>query len=399
MRKSFRYVDLFAGIGGFHLAMDEFSRGKAKCLMASEIDKDASRVYEDNFGLAPMGDIKNIKSLPKGTEVVLGGFPCQTFSKAGKREGFSDARGTLFAEIVRLVRNSRGGDLTHKPKLLLLENEGNHRSHDDGNTWGVIPKEQRDAGYTLNNDPFLLSPLQFGIPQSRTRAYIPCVRKDIYEGVLNLRFPFKTDLEPVQGVLESGPEEPLLFTEAQERVLRIWDRFMDIVGHRSIGFPVWSDYFDGLACEKDDFPDWKKGFIHKNIALYRSHEAELSDWLRNSGIRSFPPTWRKFEWQAGDGMQSVFEGIIQFRTSGIRVKKPDFFPALVAMVHLPYYGPLHRALTVRECARLQSFPDDYRFDESPQKAYRQLGNAVNVRVVRTVFQVLLSFLHERGCSL
>ena len=109
VRKAFRYVDLFAGIGGFHLAMDEFSRGKAKCLMASEIDQDAARVYEDNFGIAPLGDIKNIASLPKGTEVVLGGFPCQTFSKAGKREGFSDARGTLFAEIVRLVKNARGG--------------------------------------------------------------------------------------------------------------------------------------------------------------------------------------------------------------------------------------------------------------------------------------------------
>lgn len=111
MRKSFRYVDLFAGIGGFHLAMDEISGGKAKCLMASEIDADAAKVYEDNFGMVPSGDIKSIGALPNGTEVVLGGFPCQTFSKAGKREGFSDVRGTLFAEIVRLVKQFEGGGL------------------------------------------------------------------------------------------------------------------------------------------------------------------------------------------------------------------------------------------------------------------------------------------------
>ena len=401
MRDGFTFADLFAGIGGFHLAMDEASNGNARCLLASEIDPKARAVYQENFGLLPEGDIRNISSLPS-VDIVCGGFPCQPFSKAGSQEGFQDDRGTLFAEIARLI--SKSGDeplpLDKRPKVLLLENVGNLRTHDGGRTWRVIRERLRECGYSVNDEPFLLSPHQFGIPQLRTRAFIPAVRKDIFDGAFVLSFP-AGDRNAVSlfSVLEETPSNLISLTELQKKALNVWETFLGIVGSKVIGFPVWSDYFDGLAKEKQGFPDWKKDIVRKNVALFKAHEKALRKWIRSSGLRDLPPTFRKFEWQAGGSLSSVYEGIVQFRTSGIRVKRPTSSPALVAMVHLPYWGPLGRAISVREAARLQSFPDSYRFEEPAREAYRQLGNAVNVHVVASVFKSLVAFLEERGISL
>lgn len=393
LKKNFTFVDLFAGVGGFHLAMEKYSGGKARCLMASEIDPDAAKVYEANFGVKPEGDITDIEKLPEGTDVLCAGFPCQAFSKAGKQGGFKDKRGVLFDQIIRLLQPSEWKEPDSRPKILLLENVWNLVSHDKGNTWNTIKKKLRDVGYTLNDRPFILSPVDFGVPQTRKRALIPCVRSDIYSGPINLEFPVGDPKSlSMESIKEDPPTDPKILHEDQAKALAAWERFMKIVGFRTIGFPIWSDYFDGFAEAKESDPDWKKEFIRKNRELYLANEAKLQKWIKSTGLRDMTPTYRKFEWQAGTSLKSVYDGLIQFRPSGIRVKPPTSSPALVAMVHLPFMGPWGRAITVREAARLQSFPDDFRFPEANAKAFKQLGNAVNVQVVLSVFREFNRFL-------
>lgn len=392
---NFTFIDLFAGIGGFHLAMDQYSKGKARCVLASEIDSKASKIYEANFHLKPEGDIRAVEAPKKPFDVICGGFPCQTFSKAGKQAGFADSRGTLFHEIVRIIKSY---DFKDRPKILVLENVRNLASHDKGHTWKVIRDSLRQCGYTINDMPFILSPNDFGVPQLRERSIILGVRNDIFSGNIAINFPkAQKNTLSINSILEKEPSNYIPLTETQIKLLDIWDDFVHSVDRKIIGFPVWSDYFDNYMQADASFPDWKLSFVNSNKRLYKENQTELKKWIKRSKIRSFNATSRKFEWQMGGKYESVYDGIIQFRTSGIRVKQPTESPALVAMVHLPYIGQERRAISVREAARLQSFTENFRFDEPVHDAYKQLGNAVNVKVIESSFAALINFL-EKECK-
>ena len=174
--EGFRYIDLFAGIGGFHLAMNSFD---AECVFASEWDSFAAKVYEDNFGIKPYGDItKIIESDIPQHDILCGGFPCQAFSISGKQKGFDDTRGTLFFDIARIVEY-------HKPKILFLENVKNLAKHDKGHTLKVIVKTLFGLGYTVNYK--VLNASDYGLPQNRERIFIVCFRNDL--GIDNFVFP------------------------------------------------------------------------------------------------------------------------------------------------------------------------------------------------------------------
>ena len=392
---NFTFIDLFAGIGGFHLAMDQYSKGKARCVLASEIDSQASKIYEANFHLKPEGDIRAVEAPKMPFDVLCGGFPCQTFSKAGKQAGFADSRGTLFHEIVRIIKSY---DFKDRPKILVLENVRNLASHDKGHTWKVIRDSLRQCGYTINDMPFILSPNDFGVPQLRERSIILGVRNDIFSGNIAIKFPkAQKNTLSINSILEKEPCNYIPLTESQIKLLDIWDDFVHSVDRKIIGFPVWSDYFDNYMQVDASFPDWKLSFVNANKRLYKENQTELKKWIKRSKIRSFNATSRKFEWQMGGKYESVYDGIIQFRTSGIRVKQPTESPALVAMVHLPYIGQERRAISVREAARLQSFTENFRFDEPVHDAYKQLGNAVNVKVIESSFAALINFL-EKECK-
>ena len=174
--KGKKVIDLFAGIGGFHLALSSFG---AEIVFASEWDKDASKVYAQNFGLIPHGDITKIneKIIPNH-DILCAGFPCQAFSISGNQKGFNDSRGTLFFDVARIAKEKQ-------PKILFLENVKILAVHDNGNTIAVIKNTLNDIGYDVYSK--VLDSAEYGSPQSRKRIYIICFRKDM--GITNFSFP------------------------------------------------------------------------------------------------------------------------------------------------------------------------------------------------------------------
>jgi len=166
--KNIKYIDLFAGIGGFHQAMSSFG---AECVFASEWDKKCQDVYRKNYNMDVYGDITKIdeKDIPPH-DVICAGFPCQAFSVSGKQLGFQDTRGTLFFDVARIAKH-------HKPKVLLLENVKNFAKHDNGNTLKVVESTLQDLGYSVYHK--VLNASNFGVPQKRERVYIVAFRGDL----------------------------------------------------------------------------------------------------------------------------------------------------------------------------------------------------------------------------
>lgn len=161
----FKFIDLFAGIGGFRIAMQNLG---GKCVFTSEWDKEAQKTYRANFGEVPFGDITKpyIKDyIPLSFDLLCAGFPCQAFSIAGKRGGFEDTRGTLFFDVAEIIKK-------HKPKAIFLENVKGLRSHDKGKTLETILNVLRkDLGYFVP-EPQIINAKDFGVPQNRERIYI-----------------------------------------------------------------------------------------------------------------------------------------------------------------------------------------------------------------------------------
>lgn len=189
-----KFIDLFAGIGGFHQAMTRV--GGCECVYASDIDRYARQTYKTNYGIEPDGDITKVDAADiPAHDVLCGGFPCQAFSISGNQLGFEDARGTLFAEIVRIAR-------FHKPKMLFLENVWNLRNHDHGNTFKVICAALDEAGYDVFSQ--VLNASEYGVPQPRKRIYMICLRKDL--GLPEFSFPEPTNEDvALEDVLLHGP--------------------------------------------------------------------------------------------------------------------------------------------------------------------------------------------------
>ncbi len=171
-KPKFTFIDLFAGIGGFRMAMQNL---EGKCVFTSEWDEQAKKTYEVNFGEVPFGDItkeETKKFIPDNFDVLCAGFPCQAFSIAGRRGGFEDTRGTLFFDVAEIIKKKR-------PKAIFLENVKGLVNHDKGRTLSTILNVLRnDLGYNVP-EPMIINAKEFGVPQNRERIYIVGFRKDI----------------------------------------------------------------------------------------------------------------------------------------------------------------------------------------------------------------------------
>lgn len=176
----FKFIDLFAGVGGFRLAMQNLG---GKCVFTSEWDKDAQKTYRANFGEVPFGDItKEVtkKFIPNDFDILCAGFPCQAFSIAGKRGGFEDTRGTLFFDVAEIIRRK-------KPKAIFLENVKGLRNHNGGRTLATILNVLRNDLDYFVPEPEIINAKDFGVPQNRERIYIVGFRKDL--GIAEFKYP------------------------------------------------------------------------------------------------------------------------------------------------------------------------------------------------------------------
>lgn len=382
--EQFTFIDLFAGIGGFHIALEKLG---GKCVFASEIDEKAQEVYEKNFNLRPKGDITKIdeKDIPSH-DVLCAGFPCQPFSHAGFQKGMGETRGTLFFDIMRIVKH-------HKPKYLILENVQNLVKHDNGNTWRVISENLKEAGYIIPDEPIIVSPHQLGIPQHRKRVVILAQRKDLPK----IKEVYPEEIHNGETTIDEilVNEEDIKnihnykLNDEQIKIVNIWDEFTKKIKGKLPGFPVWADEF-GKDYDYSKLPKWKQNFIIKNRQLYEDNKEFIDSWLnKHNHLQDLAPSRRKFEWQAGNSERDLWKLIFQFRPSGLRVKVGNHFPALVAITQTSILGKRKRKLTPRETARLQSFPDNFKLHPVDSVAYKQLGNAVNVEVIKFLAEKIL----------
>ncbi len=388
LKKNFKFIDLFCGIGGFHQALQNLG---GECVFASDIDKYAIETYKENYNMDSGINIRDIKEkdIPVH-DVLCAGFPCQAFSKAGMQKGFEDeTRGTLFFEIVRILKY-------HKTPYIILENVRNLTSHDNGNTWNVIKNSLKELGYIITETPIIVSPHQIGVPQIRERVVILGVHESVGIKNISVNVPNidKNDIDFLSSnILEHGEvDKKYYISKHEERVLNCWDQFIHGIKEKILGFPIWAfEFTKDYDYSTLGYPKWKENFISRNRKLYENNKNFIDSWLKKwNYLQDFTTTEQKLEWQCGTDCESIWDAIIQFRPSGIRVKRPNVFPALVAMVQIPIIGKVKRRLTPREAARLQSFPDSFICNKNDHQAYKQFGNAVNVKVIEYMAKQLFN---------
>ena len=434
---SFRFIDLFAGVGGFHHAMAGLG---GTCELAVEIDAtcrtvyaasfpdmDASRIRADIRELtrtspdpdAPELDEEEIRRRVPEHDVLCAGFPCQPFSKSGAQLGVRDkTRGTLFFDVMSIV-------IARRPRFVILENVRNLAGPRHTETWGTIVESLRDAGYRVADQPVVMSPHLLhpddgGAPQVRDRVFVLAERldrahdEDERSGELLVERAVTSNWDPhdwdVRRILEDEiPPGEYGLRDVERGWLDAWQAFVQMIPEDTLpGFPIWVDAFLEVADVRRDTPTWKADFLRKNADLYRRHRKLIDRWLEKrwgplrERVADFPPSRRKLEWQAGRSQKARnkrdLEGLVaHFRPSGIRVKPATYLPALVAITQTSVLGPKvtgtdWRRLTPREAARLQQIPFDG-FDAAgvtDKAIYKQLGNAVNVGVVQHVAEVLFA---------
>lgn len=198
------FIDLFAGIGGFHYALE--AQGH-ELVFASEWDKDACDTYEANHKIRPQGDITaiNAEDIPSH-DIIAAGFPCQAFSVSGKQNGFSDPRGTLFFDIARIAKH-------HRPKVLFLENVRNFAQHDGGNTLKTVLNVLHEMNYSTSTQLFNAS--DFGLPQNRQRFFIVAVDKEFSDKVFEFPSPTHAAVKLADVLLEEAElTDPLVINRA-----------------------------------------------------------------------------------------------------------------------------------------------------------------------------------------
>lgn len=317
----FTFIDLFAGIGGFRIAMQNLG---GKCVYSSEFDAKAQETYFANYGEMPFGDITKEatkKYIPEHFDILCAGFPCQAFSLAGKRLGFKDeTRGTLFFEVEAILRK-------HQPQAFFLENVKGLAIHDKGRTLKTILEHLNDAGYDVV-PPQILNAMDYGVPQHRERIYIIGFRKDLHINVTDFHYPEPTTV---------GDKRP---------------KFRDVMEESevSVKYYLSTVYVETLKRHRARHEAAGHGFGYKIIDI---------DGVANAIVVG--------------GMGRECNLLIDKRLT-------NFTPITHIKGEVNRDGI--RKMTPREWARLQGFPDNFKIVVADASAYKQFGNSVAVPAIQ-----------------
>lgn len=361
-----KYVSLFAGIGGFDLALNSLGH---ECVYANEWDKYAAITYRKNFKRRHKLSTRDI-SIIKSSEIpdhhlIVAGFPCQSFSIAGKRGGFNDTRGTMFFEIARILKNKR-------PPYLLLENVKGLLSHDNGRTFETIMRTLDELGYDTQWQ--VCNSKDFGVPQNRERVFIVGNIRGISRPKV---FPFKSD---------------------ERMVIRKKDP--------SIANTITANYWKGPAASRPLIGTYRthkdgKGFREMKMGISPTIPARAREDGSGQPVVAIPvmspdrpnkkQNGRRFK-ENGDPSFTLTEqdrhGVLMcpHGTNPGGVKKLPNLRAHSGAIHNEIILPDIRRLTPLECERLQGFPDNWTAGVSDTQRYKQLGNAVTVNVVYEIMR-------------
>lgn len=413
----FRYIDLFCGIGGFHQGIEKVANKdgfSCECVFAADNDQKAAKVYELNYGKDALHDLKKDETHRLIDEAIgdeplnciFAGFPCQPFSKAGNQEGFkNEIKGTLFFEIEKIIQR-------HHPEYILLENVRNLRNHDGGNTFRVIKETLEDEGYAI--DDIIISPNHIKkVPALRERIFILAYNKeklpklDLENYKIGKKLEFKKTSLYTHNDINRGLKKEYFKTEIkcdleEEKIKTIdmWNDLYHMLKDKGgyIISPMWPHFFEESSTEGIDIPDWKMKIINRNQKFYKDNKKIFDDWMEKhcDHYNTLSMSDRKFEWNAGDDIDDIWQGIIQFRPSGVRVKRPDFIPTLVAINQTPILGCEKRYLQPEEMAKLYGFKRLKFGDELKNERYKQLGNTVSVDVVEYLIEHMLNVTNYGG---
>lgn len=327
----FTFIDLFAGIGGFRIAMQNLG---GKCVYSSEFDAKAQESYLANYGEMPFGDITKAATknyIPEHFDILCGGFPCQAFSLAGRRLGFKDeTRGTLFFEIEAILRK-------HQPKAFFLENVKGLAIHDKGRTLKTILEHLDDAGYDVV-PPQIVNAMDFGVPQHRERIYIIGFRKDLNINLDDFHYP-----------------EP---TTPEGKRAKVSDIFETNVP--SVKYYLSDVYIETLRRHRARHEAAGHGFGYEIIDI--------------NGVAN----------------AIVVGGMGRERNLVIDKRLTDYTPVTNIKGEVNREGI--RRMTPREWARLQGFPEEFKIVVADASAYKQFGNSVAIPAIQATAEQELKML-------
>lgn len=417
-----KYIDLFAWLGWFHNALKQLWH---ECVFSSEINKELRELYKENFNCEIEWDITKIdaKDIP-AHDILCAWFPCQPFSHAGKQNWLEcDKNGNLFYEIIRILSY-------HKPNYFILENVANLKNHNNGNTWKIITTELKKLWYSV--DGKILSPHQFWIPHHRKRIFIVWSLL----GLSKFKWPIPTNEKTsIKNILDKNQKDAHMLGKKELEVLNVWQELLTLFpkSEKFPSFPIWATEFWAtypyedanplnldrkeleqyrwafwvslknlkkeeqilnlpsyvhFAKHKFKFPSWKIRFIKQNREFYHKYKDILDIIIPK--LKKYPLSFQKFEWNCQWEVRNLFKHIIQFRASGIRIKKIDTSPSLISSTssQIPIIGWEKRYLTSQEASKLQ-WMWNLKMPTTNDLAFKALWNALNSDIVLKIITNLL----------